>query len=61
MISVYPDRKTSRRNAIKSIKVTDSNINQKFCKSCYKTKNLIACNNCCRFYCDECLLKKYSS
>ena len=63
MISVYPEnnRLYNRRNGLRSVKVSDSSINRKYCISCYKMVNLTTCNRCCKFFCSECLLPKYTS
>lgn len=65
MIPVYPEnnRLSNRRNGIRSVKVSDSSINRKHCNSCYKNKNvdLISCNKCCKSFCSDCLLPKYTS
>ena len=64
MISVYPERNrlSDRRNGIRSVKISDSSI-KKYCNSCYKNRNinLITCNKCCKNFCSECLLPKYTS
>ena len=65
MTLVFPEksinRSLDRRNAIRSVKVIDSNI--KSCSSCFNNKNvnLIRCNKCCKQFCSDCLLPKYTS